>query len=505
MHPELSEQLVTALLDLPDMFWLYIYVYNGTLNPKLGALKFTYFAINHYCMVGALPPNLLYGWRGLTRLEVTRQGDALDFVDAAVDTCGISGPIPLQWTKTRTDFVTDLPRGLLYIDLSGNQLGGSLPGVIGGVSAIDSLENLFLQHNRFTGRTDPSKVGLLFNINLQHNDLSGALPAQFHNLEGRLAYLFLDYNPQLSGCVPLTPYTTVSYVKTQVDGRCADRSAKEVQQRRQRRAISRFFLPSLNVSVDNEFRSMLNAVRKQIVDKLGSSIQRGQTSKTFQENHRQGEQRGFCRVSVSLIDGIEFITSIEVGASGVAAAAGLNLTQLPQLLQRLPQLQVFSCSRCWRAGPAELPSALPASAPNLLRLNLGECNLIGQIPSTFGSHWNNLTVLDLAFNGLSGPLPPTLANLRSLTMLELIGNTLTGTLPIQWRDMPGELYVGLRNNTAIMGEIPQSFRRSRAYFDLYATSISGCVPPGVLGLFFTLQTPMVENSAVVQLITCPRG
>jgi hypothetical protein len=88
MHPNLSEQLVTALLDLP-LYWLYIYVYGGQLYPQLGALDLSYFSVNHYCMVGTLPPNLLYGWPFLTDLILTRQGDAIDFNDPSIGICGV--------------------------------------------------------------------------------------------------------------------------------------------------------------------------------------------------------------------------------------------------------------------------------------------------------------------------------------------------------------------------------------------------------------------------------
>jgi hypothetical protein len=40
-------------------------------------------------MRGKLPPNLLYGWPSLKVFRVTRQGDAIDFNDPLLGTCGI--------------------------------------------------------------------------------------------------------------------------------------------------------------------------------------------------------------------------------------------------------------------------------------------------------------------------------------------------------------------------------------------------------------------------------
>jgi hypothetical protein len=88
MHPDLDEQLMTALLDLP-LRWLYITVYGGQLYPQLGALPLGYFWVNHYCMTGTLLPNLLYGWKDLTLFWLTQQGDAIDFSDPKIKECGI--------------------------------------------------------------------------------------------------------------------------------------------------------------------------------------------------------------------------------------------------------------------------------------------------------------------------------------------------------------------------------------------------------------------------------
>lgn len=70
---------------------------------------------------------------------------------ALVWTC--SGPIPKSWqNKTRDDVPsTRLPSFISAIDLSGNQLRGSLPEIIGGINANRFLRDLFL-HNMFEGR-----------------------------------------------------------------------------------------------------------------------------------------------------------------------------------------------------------------------------------------------------------------------------------------------------------------------------------------------------------------
>lgn len=149
-------------------------------------------------------------------------------------------------------------------------------------------------------------------INIQQNQLEGPLPASHSNLEWRLELMYLDGNPQLSGCVPLNPWTTIAFKGTQVAGRCAGSNKKDLMHKQQLQAVVTHFLPALGVNVDRDFRLMLRSVVAEVNvypvnATLGASVRPGQVSKTFQQNHPQGRRRGFCEVSVSLIDGIEYI------------------------------------------------------------------------------------------------------------------------------------------------------------------------------------------------------
>jgi Leucine-rich repeat (LRR) protein len=137
-------------------------------------------------------------------------------------------------------------------------------------------------------------------------------------------------------------------------------------------------------------------------------------------------------VSVSLVDGIEYITAVEVGVTDFTfVAAGLNLRRLPPLLRQLPGLKSFECSNCNRAskGPNKilnpLPATLPAIAPNLTKLGLTACDLIGTLPRTYGD-WLGLQELFMFGNSLTGSLPAEFVKLRRLQVLELGGNKLSG-------------------------------------------------------------------------------
>lgn len=79
----------------------------------------------------------------------------------------------------------------------------------------------------------------------------------------------------------------------------------------------------------------------------------------------------------------------------------------------------------------------------------------------------------------------------------------TGTLPSEWSALPKELYLGLDQNTNITGSIPAAFASNKGtYYSLYNTSISGCVPSGLLGVFETWQQLPNKTFTTQTLPTC---
>lgn len=242
-----------------------------------------------------------------------------------------------------------------------------------------------------------------------------------------MEYLILNDNPGLSGCVPLTPFTTISIARTKIDGRCAGASKRNSMHLQQRRAINTHFEALLGVKVEDAMREILKSVVSEVTEQLGSSLEPGQVSKTFLQTHPQGEQRGYCRVSVSLIDGIEYITGI------VVTQAGLDLTRLLRLLAQLPQLQVFGCFDCNKASaglaPAAVANRLPPRLPEVASKNLTSlafpwCGIGGSIPNKYGN-FSQLEELRLDDNQLTGSLPQELANLKQVKVLTLGGNNFT--------------------------------------------------------------------------------
>ena len=85
------------------------------------------------------------------------------------------------------------------LNLSSNNLGGSIPG---NISALRGLRFLILGNNRLSGSI-PSSLGLLTNLEIIYlgaNDLSGRIPTQLGGLS-QLTHIFL-YGNNLNGSIP---------------------------------------------------------------------------------------------------------------------------------------------------------------------------------------------------------------------------------------------------------------------------------------------------------------
>ena len=87
-----------------------------------------------------------------------------------------------------------------HLDLSRNQLSGTIPAEIG---SLTRLQDLSLQVNQLSG-TIPAEIGNLTSLSwleLAANQLSGTIPVELGNLT-RLEQLLLGFN-QLSGTIPV--------------------------------------------------------------------------------------------------------------------------------------------------------------------------------------------------------------------------------------------------------------------------------------------------------------
>ena len=121
-----------------------------------------------------------------------------------------------------------------------------------------------------------------------------------------------------------------------------------------------------------------------------------------------------------------------------------------------------------------------AQLDNLVRLNLGFNQLIGEIPGKLGS-LSNLTSLALNWNKLAGNIPVELGKLANLEQLWLGFNLLDGTIPVELGHLSNleVLYLG---NNHLSGGVPAELGQLEKLkqLDLDSNRLEGSIP-GELG------------------------
>ncbi len=109
-------------------------------------------------------------------------------------------------------------------------------------------------------------------------------------------------------------------------------------------------------------------------------------------------------------------------------------------------------------------------------LNLGINGLTGSIPPELAD-LTNLTVLDLGFNGLTGSIPPETGNLPGLEVLDLRGNGLEGSIPAELADLTNLTVLDLGFN-GLTGSIPPETGNLSGLevLDLRTNDLTGSIP-----------------------------
>uniref|UniRef100_A0ACD5X2G4 Uncharacterized protein n=1 Tax=Avena sativa TaxID=4498 RepID=A0ACD5X2G4_AVESA len=147
----------------------------------------------------------------------------------------------------------------------------------------------------------------------------------------------------------------------------------------------------------------------------------------------------------------------------------------------LPHLRTLSLFGCFvGAGAVELPPALFTNASSLEQLVLkSNPGLTGRIPATL-TNLKSLQVLSLSQNGFHGEIPPELGGLAALQQLDLSYNNITGEIPGEIGGMASLSILDLSWNS-ISGGVPAALGglRTLQKADLSYNRLAGAVPPEV--------------------------
>lgn len=312
--------LVAALLALERLQHLYITVNDGVTPPQLGALRsLKTLHVRHWCLGGTLPAVFGWsgGWRNMTQLTIKAHEDAV--ARARLDArCGVRGSIPGAWG-------TQLPY-LTRLDLSNNAFTGALPPELG---LMRNMTDLLLANNKLSGALPLEYAGIgdqLYTFDVSGNRLQGSVPLAWASINW--LQMFLDNNPELTGCVPKDWVSTIiTYRGTGITGICS--SLQKGASRKQLSAVVKL-LPRL-FNADRQKGSPVWRVVQTVADALNPDnpdmdawLATGNPpSKTVTDS----DARGILTITVEVQDGAAYVTTI------YSYGSGLDLRVLPDLLQ----------------------------------------------------------------------------------------------------------------------------------------------------------------------------
>ncbi|XP_066334778.1 receptor-like protein EIX2 [Miscanthus floridulus] len=401
-------------------------------------LEYVYFAS---CQMGPLFPGWLQWNVNITHLDISSAGiadrlpqwfsDAFSNVEFMnISNNQLNGTLPADMgsmslqdlylsSNKLTGQIPTLPPNITWLDLSNNLLSGLI-----GHSAVGSanLESLTLFSNRLTGHIPESfcKFQRLGVLDLSNNFLEGEPPSCLRVMEF-MKFVALSNN-SLSGKFP-------SFLQNLTNVVCLDLSWNKFSGRLPMWIGSLTSLRVIRLSHNKFFGSIpmniTNLSCLQYMDlnnnKISGSLPIYLSNLEFMTNTSMMGCPDTIEIIVS--DGIEIIDSHLNSLSTVWKGQELNYGSI----QRILDTSMTSIDLSSNDLTGEIPEEIVV-LDALVNLNLSRNHLTGVIPKKIGE-MRSLQSLDLSRNMLSGEIPATLSNLTFLSYLELSYNDLTGRIP----------------------------------------------------------------------------
>ncbi|KAL6197106.1 hypothetical protein ACLB2K_032718 [Fragaria x ananassa] len=330
---------------------------------------------------------------------------------------------------------------LKVLDLSYNQLSGELPGF----NFVYDLQVLKLSNNRFTGVVPNGLIkgdSLVLNeLDLSGNNLSGPI-----NMVTSTTLRILNLSSNgLTGKLPL------------LTGSCA----------------------VLDLS-KNKFEGNLTRVVKwgniEYLD-LSQNLLTGPipdiTPQFLRLNYLNLSHNSLSSSIASVITQYPKISVLDLSSNQ------LDGTVLAELLS-MPTLQELHLENNLLSGSINISSPL-FNQSNLQVLDLSQNRLSGYFPDQFGS-LNGLKVLNIGRNNFSGSLPTSMSDMSTLSSLDISQNHFTGPLP---NNLPNSLEFFNASYNDLSGDVPENLRKFP----------SSCFYPGNTRLRFPNGGPPGSNSS----------
>ena len=374
---------------------------SGPLPKELGRLKkLRDLWLTDNMIEGPLPPEL---------------GDMVSLEDLSLTRNRVSGPLPAELGRLGS---------LKGIGLQDNRIEGTIPSSLGNLSA---LEGLSLSINRLTGSIPPElgKLSNLEYLSLFENRLSGAIPPELGNL-GKLETLWLSDN-RLSGAIPpelgnLSALTDLSLGRNRLSG-----------------SIPRELAALRSLTLLALFNNRLSGP-------LPAELGDLHNLEVLWLQFNPGIEGLLPR---SLMN-IESLSQVSAYKTGLCAQIDDEFQRWLGTLDA--HLDDCAAGRVERLALAEF---FAASGGGSWTRRDG-WNTDAPVGGWHGltSRGGRVRSVALPDNGLTGPVPPEIANLTVLETLDLGGNELDGAFPVAIASMADLASIRFSGNREMAGPLP---------------------------------------------------
>lgn len=457
----LSGTISTEIGALTNLEELYLWgnSLQGSIPTEIGLLtKLRVITLAENKLTGTLPTTL----ESLTALQ------ALTIKDQVTKGGGLSGNLlPFQYVKVLSNLI-----------LSGNKFAGSIPETL--VSSVD-----------------PNSIAGTLMIDLSHNELTGSVPgvlAKFDEMD-----FFVDNN-YLTGVDPRL-CSKLDWMSGNVGeyGCDAILCPKYTSSPLGRQAFGEISCQSCaNPDASNPSFGQTSCVaapppmtERQILEKLFNECEG--KSWTNRENWLAGSN--VCEWYGVACDDAKSVVSIVLGANNMKGTIPQEVFSLPNL----QRLSIFSNSIDFNFGGIGAAVNLKSlilddtevlsitgigMARGLTELNIRSNELKGTLPDEMAD-LNNLQSLIVSDNEFSGTLPLWLGKFNKLTSLMLSNNKFTGTL-IPFENFPSITLLALGKNK-LSGTVPDNFLAraqpdEKIFCDVSDNILTGTIPASLVHL-----------------------
>ncbi|CAL4905013.1 unnamed protein product [Urochloa decumbens] len=395
----------------------------------------------------------------------------------------LQGVIPLSLARASklqtleldyNNLVGDIPANLSNLSelevlgVGSNQLSGLVPTSLGSLSKLTYLN---LNWNNLSGGVPPSLGNLssLLDLYAGSNRFSGKIPDSLGRLT-ELMSLNLAYN-HLSGNIPASLFNISSIGMFELSGN---------------NALSDVLPFDIGVTLPNLHHLILNDC--QLSGQIPHTIGNATRLKYIQLDYNKFE--GTVPLEVGNLKDLEVLI---VGSNQLEDKWGsdweliMSLSNCSKLLSlalgsnnfqdmwRLQNLTVLGLRGNFLSG--NIPPSI-GELYNIGLLDLSQNNISGEIPVTLGN-LTSLSVLYLFENNLQGSIPTSLGKLQNIASLILSSNQLSGTVPEQIVSLSSLTNILDLSYNFLSGLIPSEIGKlmNLVLLDLSVNELSGDIPP----------------------------